>query len=81
MAQDGYPENSPAIRKIYLEYATVQDANSAEGELAGRSFGNNVVQVRAALVDNNYTVLSVWLTNNEFFLCFLFSAITLGNLF
>jgi len=43
--QDGFPENSTAIRKIYLEYATVQDANSAENELAGRSFGNNVVQV------------------------------------
>lgn len=37
---------STAIRKIYLEYASVQDADAAERELAGRSFGNSVVQVR-----------------------------------
>ena len=34
-----------AIRKIFLEYATVQDAANAERELAGRQFGPNVVQV------------------------------------
>lgn len=35
-----------AIRKIFLEYATVNDAANAERELAGRQFGPNVVQVR-----------------------------------
>ena len=38
---------SSAIRKIFLEYATVQDAANAERELAGRQFGPNVVQVRS----------------------------------
>jgi hypothetical protein len=33
-----------AVRKIFLEYATVQDAANAEKELAGRQFGSNVVQ-------------------------------------
>lgn len=33
-----------AIRKIFLEYATVQDSANAEHELAGRQFGPNVVQ-------------------------------------
>jgi len=33
-----------AIKKIFLEYATVQDATNAEQELAGRQFGPNVVQ-------------------------------------
>jgi splicing factor U2AF subunit len=37
-----------AIRKIFLEYATVHDAANAERELAGRQFGPNVVQVRFA---------------------------------
>ncbi|KAL3922125.1 MAG: hypothetical protein SGILL_002373, partial [Bacillariaceae sp.] len=32
-----------AIRKIFLEYATVQDSANAEKELAGRQFGPNVV--------------------------------------
>ena len=35
-----------ALRKIFLEYATPQDATNAERELAGRQFGPNVVQVR-----------------------------------
>lgn len=35
-----------AIKKIFLEYATVQDAANAERELAGRQFGPNVVEVR-----------------------------------
>ena len=34
-----------AILKIFLEYATVQDAQAAERELKGRKFGPNVVQV------------------------------------
>ena len=34
-----------AIKKIFLEYATVQDAVAAERELGGRQFGPNVVQV------------------------------------
>ena len=33
-----------AVRKIFLEYATVQDAANAENELAGRQFGPNVVK-------------------------------------
>jgi splicing factor U2AF 65 kDa subunit len=33
-----------ALRKIYLEYATAQDARNADRELAGRQFGNFVVQ-------------------------------------
>jgi splicing factor U2AF subunit len=33
-----------AIRKIFLEYATVQDSANAERELAGRQFGPNVVE-------------------------------------
>lgn len=33
-----------AIKKIFLEYATVQDAGNAERELSGRQFGPNVVQ-------------------------------------
>jgi hypothetical protein len=36
-----------AIRKIFLEYATAQDAANAERELAGRQFGPNVVEVSA----------------------------------
>ena len=40
---DGSVEPS-AIRKIFLEYATVQDAAKAESELAGRQFGPNVVK-------------------------------------
>ena len=35
-----------ALRKVFLEYATVQDAEAASRELAGRQFGPNVVQVR-----------------------------------
>eukprot|EP00934_Nitzschia_sp_Nitz4_P007961 Nitzschia sp. Nitz4//scaffold3_size479765//303088//305038//NITZ4_000125-RA/size479765-augustus-gene-1.608-mRNA-1//-1//CDS//3329550833//7951//frame0 len=38
------PIKESAIRKIFLEYATVQDATSAETELAGRQFGPNVVE-------------------------------------
>jgi splicing factor U2AF 65 kDa subunit len=34
-----------AIQKIFLEYATALDAEKAEAELAGRQFGNQVVQV------------------------------------
>lgn len=37
-----------AVKKIFLEYATVQDAANAERELAGRQFGPNVVEVRQA---------------------------------
>lgn len=33
-----------AVRKIFLEYATVQDAANAEKELSGRQFGPNVVE-------------------------------------
>ena len=39
-----------AILKIFLEYATVQDAQAAERELKGRKFGDNVVQVRLLCV-------------------------------
>jgi len=34
-----------AIKKVFLEYATVQDATTAEKELGGRQFGSNVVKV------------------------------------
>ena len=37
-----------AVKKIFLEYATSQDAKNAERELAGRQFGPNVVQVGLA---------------------------------
>jgi hypothetical protein len=33
-----------AIRKVFLEYATEQDAANAERELSGRQFGPNVVE-------------------------------------
>lgn len=33
-----------AIQKIFLEYATVQDASNAEKELKGRKFGPNLVE-------------------------------------
>lgn len=33
-----------AIRKIYLQYASVGDAQAAEKELAGRQFGNSLVE-------------------------------------
>lgn len=33
-----------AIRKIYLQYASVGDAQAAEKELAGRQFGNSIVE-------------------------------------
>jgi len=36
-AQDGYP--SSALKKIFLEYSTVQESSNAEKELAGRQFG------------------------------------------
>ena len=39
--QDGYP--ATAVKKIFLEYATVTDACNAERELKGRAFGPNVV--------------------------------------
>ena len=34
-----------AVLKIFLEYASVQDAQAADRELNGRKFGDNVVQV------------------------------------
>lgn len=34
-----------AVLKIFLEYATVQDAQAADRELNGRKFGDNVVKV------------------------------------
>ena len=34
-----------AIKKIFLEYATVHDANNAKNQLSGRQFGPNVVEV------------------------------------
>jgi hypothetical protein len=39
--QDGFAPS--AIRKIFLEYASPNDAVSAERELKGRAFGPNVV--------------------------------------
>jgi len=33
-----------AIKKVFLEYATAKDAQAADQELSGRTFGPNVVQ-------------------------------------
>jgi len=44
-AQDGFPSNSTALRKIFLEYATVKDAVAANQQLSGRQFGPSVVKV------------------------------------
>lgn len=43
-AQDGFEASS--IRKIFLEYTTTTDAEAADKELSGRTFGPNVVRVR-----------------------------------
>ena len=40
--QDGV--NPSAVKKIFLEYASVEDVARAEAELVGRQFGPNVVQ-------------------------------------
>lgn len=40
------PHLPSAVRKIFLEYACVGDAVAAERELAGRQFGENVVQTQ-----------------------------------
>jgi splicing factor U2AF subunit len=32
------------VKKIFLEYASIQDAQAAEAELAGRQFGPNIVE-------------------------------------
>lgn len=42
-AQDGYAPT--ALKKIFLEYATVEEGINAERELAGRQFGPAVVTV------------------------------------
>ncbi len=39
--KDKFPAS--ALKKIFLEYATVQDATNAGRELSGRQFGSNVV--------------------------------------
>jgi hypothetical protein len=41
ITKDGYAPT--AVKKIFLEYATVSDACSAEKELKGRAFGPNIV--------------------------------------
>lgn len=41
----GDKHEDSAVRKIYLEYETIADAVRAEGELAGRKFGPNTVEV------------------------------------
>merc|ERR1712232_157019 len=41
--KDGHTET--ALKKIFLEYATVSDAMNAERELVGRQFANSIVQV------------------------------------
>mmetsp|Transcript_19666 Transcript_19666/g.56577 ORF Transcript_19666/g.56577 Transcript_19666/m.56577 type:complete len:242 (+) Transcript_19666:3-728(+) len=40
--QDG--ANPSAVKKIFLEYSSVEDVAKAEAELVGRQFGPNVVQ-------------------------------------
>jgi splicing factor U2AF subunit len=49
-----------AIKKIYLEYATPQDASHAERELAGRQFGPNVVEVCTYMFDIFHSVRCRW---------------------
>jgi len=41
--KQNYPPS--ALRKIFLEYANIQDAMNAERELGGRQFGPNTVEV------------------------------------
>lgn len=41
--QDNF--SASAIKKIFLEYATIADATKAERELHGRQFGSSAVQV------------------------------------
>jgi splicing factor U2AF subunit len=43
-AVNGGTVQASAIRKIFVEYATVADAEKAEKELAGRQFGASVVE-------------------------------------
>ena len=43
--QAGGPIQASAMGKIFLEYATAQDAMAASKELAGRKFGDHVVEV------------------------------------
>lgn len=43
MLQDGCAPT--AVKKIFLQYATVADACRAEKELKGRAFGPNIVGV------------------------------------
>lgn len=50
-----------AIQKIFLEYATIEDAQAADGELKGRKFGDNVVKVSFRLSDYGF-VASLLLT-------------------
>lgn len=53
-----------AVKKIFLEYASLQDSANAERELAGRQFGPNVVQVCNICLKNEWNVSWVLLTLN-----------------
>jgi hypothetical protein len=41
---DGADVEASAVRKIFLEYASVADAAKAEQELNGRQFGESTVE-------------------------------------
>lgn len=43
-----------AVKKIFLEYASVQDAQAAERELSGRKFGDNTVET-SFLPESDYS--------------------------
>ena len=58
--QDGYAPS--AIKKVFLEYATPNDAMSAEKELAGRAFGPSVVDVSLHVSIGLLLLLSILLS-------------------
>lgn len=59
-----------AVKKIFLEYATPQDASNAERELAGRQFGPNVVQVSVGMGMGQIDTLQLSLIKLFYFLSF-----------
>ena len=60
--QDGYVHT--AVKKIFLEYVSPNDASNAERELAGRAFGPNIVQVRLLLYCNILYSFTYFQKNN-----------------
>lgn len=56
--------NPSAIRKVFLEYASPQDAQAANRELAGRQFGALVVEVCVCNGDFASVVVSISICSN-----------------